>query len=217
MCFSLSISRVKLSSLLPIFFSDLLSTRLLMKRKESVLQPEEEVQPTSSAGNPDVEINDDDICPVCQLLLYRPVRTRCNHTLCESCMAHWADVSITTQMTTVGLDDRAVLLLPSEIETKCPMCRTLTTANLDREREAKLQEQYPTVYQERQIEHQTTVDDDSASRLETLTVYIGNEYSMVRPPPGNPTNRHMWNFFVRPSRSDLLEEVQIFLVCLTIS
>lgn len=186
-----------------------------MKRKASALQPEGDGF-TAPASKPDIDIDDDDICPICQLLLYRPVRTRCNHTLCESCMAHWADVSITTQMTTVGLDDRAVLLLPNEIETKCPMCRTLTTANLDPGRESKLQEQYPTVYQERENEHRMIVDDDSASRIETLTVYIGNEHSLVRP-PDNSTNKHQWKFFVRPSRSDLLEEVQIFLVCVIIT
>lgn len=181
-----------------------------MKRKASALQSEED-RLTATDGKPDVDIEHDDICPICQLLLYRPVRTRCNHTLCESCMAHWADVSITTQMTTVGLDDRAVILLPNEIETKCPMCRTLTTAKIDPKRESKLQEQYPITYQERQIEHRTTVDDGSTSRVETLTVYIGNEHSLVRTEDGS-NNKHQWNFFVRPSRSDLLEEVQIFLV-----
>lgn len=126
-------------------------------------------------------------------------------------MAHWADVSITTQMTMVGLDDRAVLLLPSEIETKCPMCRTLTTAKFDPTRESNLQLRYSVTYEERRVEHQTAVNDDSATRVETLTVYIGNEHSMIRT-EDEDKNKHQWNFFVRPSRSDLLEEVQIFLV-----
>lgn len=111
----------------------------------------------------------------------------------------------------VGLDDRAVLLLPSEIETKCPMCRTLTTAKFDPTRESNLQLRYSVTYEERRVEHQTAVNDDSATRVETLTVYIGNEHSMIRT-EDEDKNKHQWNFFVRPSRSDLLEEVQIFLV-----
>lgn len=181
-----------------------------MKRKASALKQDDD-QPPPSSSKPDIHIDQDDICPICQLLLYRPVKTRCNHTLCESCMAHWADVSITTQMTTVGLDDRAVLLLPNEIETKCPMCRTLTTATFDSVRESNLAARYPLTYEERKIEDRTAEDDDSTSRTETLTVYIGNEHSMVRTEDDN-NNKHQWNFFIRPSRSDLFEEVQIFLV-----
>lgn len=181
-----------------------------MKRKASALKQDDD-QPPPSSSKPDINIDQDDICPICQLLLYRPVKTRCNHTLCESCMAHWADVSITTQMTTVGLDDRAVLLLPNEIETKCPMCRTLTTAKFDSVRESNLATRYPLTYEERKIEHRTAEDDDSTSRIETLTVYIGNEHSMVRT-EDDDNNKHQWNFFIRPSRSDLFEEVQIFLV-----
>ena len=32
-------------------------------------------------------VDEDDLCPVCQLLLLKPVTTTCNHTLCESCTA----------------------------------------------------------------------------------------------------------------------------------
>lgn len=157
------------------------------------------------------DIDLDDQCPICHLLLYRPVRTRCNHTLCESCMAHWADVSITSQMTTVGLDDRAVVLLPNEIETRCPMCRTPTTASLDTGREMALRQSYPVLYQSREAESRTVREDDFGSSIETLTVYIGNEHSLIRT-EGESNNKHHWKFFVRPSRTDLIEEVQIFLV-----
>jgi hypothetical protein len=44
------------------------------------------------------KIDEDHLCPICQLLLFRPVTTSCNHTLCESCtllsssplMPHWS-------------------------------------------------------------------------------------------------------------------------------
>src|SRR4051812_43693910 len=82
----------------------------------------------SAANFTEETIEPDDICPVCQLLLYRPVVTRCNHTLCESCMAQWAEVSATSQMVIVDLDEQPTNFDPVQVEAKCPMCRTLTSA-----------------------------------------------------------------------------------------
>lgn len=198
-----------------------------MKRKASSVtskHADDEARPAPVLPAPDGDtpqssdtaeaIDHDHLCPICQLLLYRPVRTRCNHLLCESCMAHWADVSISTQMTTVGLDDVPLLLLPNDVETRCPMCRTPTTASLDPRLETNLQDHYPRTYEERRVEHQSGPEDDlTAAAVETLTVYIGNEHSMIRTAADSQSNnKHQWNFFIRPSRTDLIEEVQIFLV-----
>ena len=168
---------------------------------------------TTSNSSKEENIDHDDLCPICHLLLYKPVRTRCNHTLCEPCMAQWADVSITSQMTRVGLDDEATVFLPHEIETRCPMCRTLTNSVLDPTRERLLQMQYPSSYQVREGQSRAAEEDEFGSTIETLTVYIGNEHSEIRADEGS-NNKHQWKFFIRPSRSDLLEEVQIFLVSL---
>jgi hypothetical protein len=168
-------------------------------------------KPAAGAGEDDVAIEHDDLCPICQLLLYKPVRTRCNHSMCEVCMAQWADVSITSQMTMVGLEDHAPVLLPHEIETRCPMCRTHTNSALDTSRAEILQRKYPSIYRAREAEAMVAADDEFASTIETLTVYIGNEHSEVRP-EADSNNKHQWKFFVRPSRTDLIEEVQIFLV-----
>lgn len=126
-------------------------------------------------------------------------------------MAQWADVSITSQMTTVGLDDEAAVLLPHEVETRCPMCRTLTNSVLDLAREGTLQQLYPSSYQTREVESKAEREDDFGSSVETLTVYIGNEHTEIRAAEGS-NNKHQWKFFVRPSRTDLIEEIQIFLV-----
>lgn len=163
-------------------------------------------------GADDEAIEHDDNCPICQVLLYRPVKTRCGHTLCEGCMTLWADVSISTQMRIVGLDDEPIALLPADIETGCPMCRTPTTATLDRDRETALQRQYPKAYQARHIEDQTAVEADFVDSVETLTLYIGNEHHLIRPDHPHSANKHQWRFFVRPSRTDLIEEVHMFLV-----
>lgn len=126
-------------------------------------------------------------------------------------MAQWADVSITSQMTTVGLDDQDVVILPHAIETRCPMCRTTTNATLDPAREAALQRHYPVTYRAREAESSAADEADFASSVETLTVYIGNEHAMVRT-DGESNNKHQWKFFIRPSRTDVIEEVQLFLV-----
>jgi len=126
-------------------------------------------------------------------------------------MAHWADVSLTTSLTRVALDDAAMVLLPNEIETKCPMCRTLTTAQPDQPRSLELQSRYPTSHSQRATEEQQAELDETGSSIETLTLYIGNEHRLIRPDTPHGGNKHDWKFFVRPSRTDVVEEVQMFL------
>jgi hypothetical protein len=183
-----------------------------MKRQAAsvVAEEQQELSPklTKDEAEQEEEIDEDDVCPICQLLIYKPVITRCNHTLCESCMAHWADVSITSQMTVVGLEDEAAILLPNEIETRCPMCRTSTTASFDGSRASKLLSQYPKTYKTRQAEEQVVEESES---VETLTLYIGNTHTLIRNSDTESRNKHEWKFFIRTSRNDLIEEVQIFL------
>lgn len=157
-------------------------------------------------------IEHDDICPICVCLLYQPVRTTCGHTLCATCMAIWAEV-ISRQMEIVGLDDAPMTLLPSEMESGCPMCRTLTTAGPDRRREGALRRKYPRSYRDREREERTAIEDDPTESVETLTLYIGNTHKLVKSDGSDSRNNHNWSFFVRPSRTDFIEEVQIFLVC----
>ncbi len=127
-------------------------------------------------------------------------------------MAMWADVSITQQMRIVGLEDEPMTLLPNDIEVRCPMCRTPTTASVDAHKALGLRHKYPKTYRSRQRDEQTAAEDDFADSVETLTMYIGNTHALVRADADDPTNKHNWGFFVRPSRTDLIEEVQIFLV-----
>ena len=118
-------------------------------------------------------------------------------------------------MTTVGLDDETMILLPNEIETRCPMCRTPTTATLNGSREAELKEKYPRVYRAREIEARSEDEAEGAASVETLTIYIGNSHSLIRLEDSESHIKHEWKFFVRPSRTDLIEEVQIFLVSIS--
>lgn len=154
------------------------------------------------------EIEEDDLCPICHLLLYNPIKTICNHTLCSICMAHWADVSITTNLIRVGLNDSPMVLLPNQIETKCPMCRTFTDAQADRSRTSLLQNKYPQLYQQRKQEESGT--EQETGEISTLTLYIGNKHNLIQTESGSQ-NKHSWKFFVTTSASDLLEMVVVHL------
>lgn len=154
-------------------------------------------------------IDDDDLCPICVQLLYRPVRTACNHTMCEHCMAYWVDVCISSQMTRDSFDVQT-LVLPSEA-IKCPMCRTSTTATLDPDREVTLRTRYPNIYVAREVETRSAERMRIASKVETLTICIGNEHRLVRA-YAESKNTHDWKFFLRLSSTDMIQEVQVMLV-----
>lgn len=159
------------------------------------------------------QIDADDQCPICHLLLYRPVVTQCNHAMCESCMAHWADVSVTSQMKIVDVDEEPSEFNPvSGVEAKCPMCRTATSASLNEARSEQLRVRYPSIWEERRVEEEGDLSRNAAE-IQTITVYIGNRHTLVR--DAEDANVHEWTFFVRPSRTDIIEEVQILLVSFT--
>ena len=121
-----------------------------------------------------------------------------------------------TSNTTVTADavDTPEVLLPNEIESSCPMCRTSSTAGPNRSYEAVLKEKYPKNYAQRREEALNDDLNGSAESVETLTLYIGNTHRLLRTDPTDEDttpNKHEWNFFIRPSRTDLIEEIQIFL------
>lgn len=150
-------------------------------------------------------VTPDDQCPMCHLLLYNPVTTTCNHTFCSRCMSHWADVSVTSQMAIVPLSDIPVDLTPSNVEAKCPMCRTLTSAHPATDLASGLQDKYSAAYAQRRADDG---DEEELATVETITVYIGNKHSLVPAAPGSG-NCHDWTFFVRPSRTDIIQAVRM--------
>lgn len=166
---------------------------------------------SSATQGEKTEIDEDDLCPICQLLLCDPVKTTCNHILCKSCMATWADVSVAAPMTIVRVDEQPRDFdAATGLEARCPMCRTQTSATLDETRAETLRTTYPAAYVERKAEeHQA---NEAGESVETITVYIGNTHRLpdIRQ-YGEDAETHEWTFFVRPSRTDIIEEVQIFL------
>lgn len=166
---------------------------------------------TNPAADPMVEeVDEDDLCSICNLLLLHPVTTTCNHTFCESCFSHWADISLNTQRIELGLDiDQEVILPPTELEAKCPMCRSLTTAPLNKDRHNVLARKYPITYHSRSQEHLNELEDEEGNLVEPVTIYIGNEHNMTRREPDGSANVHAWRFFIRFSRNDIVEEVHV--------
>ncbi|KAJ1327585.1 YEATS family [Microdochium nivale] len=182
-------------------------------------QPAAAAAPTEEGGEEEEEeeIDEDDVCPICQLLLYDPVRTSCGHMLCSFCMATWASVSLQSpnSMTVVDVDEEpAEFDAVADVEVKCPMCRTLTVAQPDPARGDALKARYPRDYAERESEvlQQAGNSGENSGDIQTITVYIGNRHSLVAPTPGGlEENQHEWDFFVRPSRTDIVKEVHMHL------
>lgn len=160
-------------------------------------------------------IADDDLCPICQLLLFTPVRTQCNHLLCASCMAQWADVSTTNRIEPsswdVDLEDFDPNYDPTyDLEANCPMCRTQTAAVPDQELAKQLELKYPIAYAERKAEEEV----ERGSRIgqggvEGIMILIGNKHRRVR--GSEDANEHDWTFFVRTSRPELVNHVRVYL------
>lgn len=175
-----------------------------------------------SEASPSEVVAHDDLCPICHLLLYDPVKTQCNHVLCASCMAQWADISSTTHITPSSLDLDLSHFDPNydptadlaSLEANCPMCRTQTSASLHTELKATLAARYPKTYEERRVEEEVARGSRTGQDgVEGMTILIGNRHRMVR--GEESANKHDWTFFVRFSRPEIVQEVRVNLVSLT--
>lgn len=184
-----------------------------MQETSQPLDLASDAKETTSATTPkeNEEVDEDDLCPICQLLLHEPVTTVCRHTLCRLCMATWAATTLAAPMTIVDVDEEPVAFDPIEVQARCPMCRTLTAATSDGARKAELKTKYPQLTSERDAEAEPGDSGESDDGVQTMTV-IGNRHQQTPPREGDlEQNQHEWTFFVKPSRTDIVEEVHIFL------
>jgi hypothetical protein len=96
-----------------------------------------------------------------------------------------------------------------DTEARCPMCRTPTSATPNPTLATQLQTKYPTTYPKR-AEEETAETDTNTGTIETLTLCIGNTHRLIASPtPDELSNMHLWKFFVRPSRTDIVSAVEI--------
>lgn len=146
-----------------------------------------------------VGCDDNDICPICRQLLYRPAKyTACRHEACSACLSTWLAVS--------GPEPRlldASFRLSTEpgldaISFGCPVCRTATTIAIDEARSSQLESRYPTMYQERAMQ------DDEPNQV--MIIQLGNTHREVPPSPGMARTHH-WTFFLNSSHTDLIDSV----------
>jgi len=129
------------------------------------------------------------------------------------CMTQWADVSVSAQMTLIHLDERPIVetVSTNNVETKCPMYRTQTVANVSQQLERESERAVSQIVRNARRRKDPVQRCQAGDSVEILTIHIGNEHRLIRTDESLSNNRHDWKFFVRPSRTDIIEEVQIFL------
>lgn len=116
-------------------------------------------------------------------------------------------------MTIVDVDSEPIPFdAVSDLEARCPMCRTLTSALPDAQRDETLRSKYPHTWTQRHRDAAAEHGSDSSESIQTITVHIGNRHTLVPARADDAAgNQHDWTFFVKPSRTDIIEEIHIHL------
>lgn len=162
--------------------------------------------PAIPGGQPEV-VNPSDMCYVCKELLLEPIAASCcNNRLCESCMTTDDRVN----MTIVPLDHEGQLGGDAadynfHIIQHCPFCNAFSRKGLEKitsfpdTRLANLlRQKYPVTYARRE-----KALFDINQNTQALTIHIGNWHEEFG------QDSHRWTFFVKPSRTDIVQEVHI--------
>ncbi|KAJ9653837.1 hypothetical protein H2198_007003 [Neophaeococcomyces mojaviensis] len=171
------------------------------------------VEPTLELRSPAVDdvLDADDDCVICYQTLYRPAKTECGHSACQSCMLHWAMTAMDACNDEIQLPSNFVV---DGIRFTCPTCRTYTTAAFDEEQNARLQQRYPDDYASRAIEEATEASPDDEFANQNMVLMLGNSHRKVEPsisPYSGKIRTHEWTFFVQSSRQDVIEQVKVIL------
>lgn len=157
--------------------------------------------------NAEVDLDYNDVCPICRQLLYRPTKTTvCGHAACLACILTWI---ATSKPEPRPLDASFRISFETEIDDiclGCPVCRTETTVAIDEAQASLLESAYPNLYNERAIE------DRDAEQL--MIIQFGNIHKNV-PPSISPytgiPRTHHWNFFLKSSHTHLIHSVDLIL------
>lgn len=162
----------------------------------------------SSLYATDQTVDSEYICPICKLLLLDPVTTSCGHTMCDSCLLEDNRIN----MTIVPIDSEGEPEGDAATENfqgiqYCPSCRKVGDqassapfVSPNYSLTQGLRSKYPRQYAQR------TADLHAASEnVQNLIINIGNWHELV------DTHHHRWTFFVKPSRTDIIKEIHLYL------
>lgn len=134
-----------------------------------------------------------------------PVTMPCKHIMCEDCASRDDKVRMTTvPLESVAKTDESGLMKIITGECQCPCCpavghmKGLPSHNSGLS--STLQALYPRQYAERGVRR---VLAESKDNIQTLTMQVGNWHNSSGP------ERHIWTFFVKSSRTDIIKEVHI--------
>lgn len=128
-------------------------------------------------------------------------------------MAQWADASQTIPLHPSSLDMNLSDFDPTydpsyELEARCPMCRTPTTASVYNSLAQELEIKYPQTYAERRAEENLVVSNREIDDVEGVVILTGNRHQLVGSPSASG-NEHDWTFFVRLSRPELVSYIRV--------
>lgn len=161
-------------------------------------------------------LDEDDDCVICYQTLYRPARTECGHSACESCLLHWALTAMETKFSGDSSSEipSNIAIAVDGIKFKCPTCRTYTQASFDAKRSESLAMRYHEEYASRESEIAANSPLSADDGTKVMVLIVGNSHRKVPPtisPHTGNMREHEWTFFVKASDQDVIEQVEVIL------
>ncbi|KAK8070543.1 hypothetical protein PG997_010746 [Apiospora hydei] len=163
-------------------------------------------------------IHKDDLCTLCEQLLYDPIVTTCQHLFCKSCMEEHAlgslpDPAILFDVDTIPANNLQIANLLNVLVARCPVCHTKSGPGVtpSPEKCTELRTKYPIAYAEREAKAAHAEPGSGGDGgVQTITVCIGNSHQAVPIPQGSSETKreHKWAIFAKSSSDDVIAYVR---------